>query len=306
MNTPHQQQQPHPTRRNSTCGLCDERGHNCRTCKSTILIVALNNAIEFSESCIGRIPDEGVIRARQILKNWLFVQDSSVIAGIRRQLMSVLTVRLSLVPSIRSEYVLDALCGYLFTGRARERMDTGYTAIPQREILLRNEVLMNMQFQFDMFQAGVEIYNNLRDRYLNSDVIGRRLIVSQISSEFDDNPRPSRDGRARWYHLFLNWADRRSAHPRIVPVVLFPEPAFVPASVPALTVHRRAPDATKGDVECVVCYETKGFSDSVVYECNHEMCVSCFDRYVSVTRVSELKCAMCRRQLVNVSREIGK
>jgi len=291
-----------PTRRNSTCGLCDERGHNCRTCKNPILIVALNNAIEFSESCIARIADEGIIHARQILKNWLFAHDSSVIGGIRRQIMSVLAVRLSLVTSIRAEYTLDTLCGYLFTCRSREMLSTNYTTIPQREILLRNDVLMNSQFQFEMFISSVEIYTNLRNRYLNSDVIGRRMIVAQINLVLDDNEH---DTRTRWYRLFLNWVDRRRVHPRIVPVVLFPDDEVVPP-VPALTVNRREPDASKIDFECVICYETKCFCESVVFNCKHEMCVSCFDMYVSVTLASQLKCALCREPLVAVSREIGK
>jgi hypothetical protein len=302
-----QQQQVQPTRRNTTCGLCDERGHNCRTCKSTLLIVALNSAIEYSELCIARTAEEGYL-ARQSLKNWLYVQDMSVIGGSRRQLMSVLSLRLSLVHNLRADaYAIDCLCGYLFTGRGRERHQTGYTAIPQREILLRNEVFMNVQFQFEMFHAGSEIYTNLRDRYLNSDVLGRRMLVAQINTEFEETTRDNHDGRTRWYHLFLNWVDRRRAHPRIVPRVLFFEEEEEVGVIPALTVHRRAPDATKIDVECVVCYEVKCFCESVVFECNHEMCVSCFDLYVlSVSSVSDMKCAICRHPLVSVSREIGK
>ena len=297
-------QQVQPTRRNTTCGLCDERGHNCRTCKSTLLIVALNSAIEYSELCIARTAEEGYL-ARQSLKNWLYVQDMSVIGGSRRQLMSVLSLRLSLVHNLRSDAnAIECLCGYLFTGRGRERHDTGYTAIPQREILLRNEVFMNVQFQFEMFQAGSEIYTNLRHRYLNSDVLGRRMLVAQINTEFEETNPDNHDGRTRWYHLFLNWV-RRRAHPHIVPRVLFPEEEE--GVIPALTVHRRAPDATKSDVECVVCYEVKCFCESVVFECNHEMCVSCFDLYVlSVSSVSDMKCAICRHPLVSVSREIGK
>ena len=296
MNTPTNTTQAN-IRRETTCGLCDERGHNCRTCKSTLLVVALNDAIYFSESCIARVADEGVQHARQILKGWIFMQDSAVIAGTRRQIMSVLALRLSLVRTMQDlDGAREALCIYLFTGRMRERVDTGYALIPRNEILLRNDILFEHQFEFEFLQSGVEIYTNLRERYLGSDTIGRRMVVAQVNNDFTDTT----DTRSRWYNLFLNWVNRRTQQhrvaPRIVPVVLFPQ----------VTVVRREPDVSMSDFECPVCYDVKSHSESVVYECRHCLCVSCYDSYVLSRSGGVLSCALCRVELSFVSREIGK
>ena len=55
--------------------------------------------------------------------------------------------------------------------------------------------------------------------------------------------------------------------------------------------------------ECPVCYDNKTPKEMVVYDCNHGLCISCYESYLSHLHRRVATCAMCRMPLTKVYRE---
>lgn len=60
--------------------------------------------------------------------------------------------------------------------------------------------------------------------------------------------------------------------------------------------------SNKGDnFECPICYEEVSDNQRITEGCGHEVCVSCFDRYLSGLDNKKPICCMCRSNITNIS-----
>jgi hypothetical protein len=49
--------------------------------------------------------------------------------------------------------------------------------------------------------------------------------------------------------------------------------------------------------ECIICYNQYNIKDGIIFECNHKMCIKCYQ--IILNNTSNLTCPICRRSLEN-------
>jgi len=114
---------------------------------------------------------------------------------------------------------------------------------------------------------------------ISNDPIERNLLLEQI------RPFNTIQGQRRLY-----------GDTQIYPYVVSPRKFEITTSIQA---------SNKGDnFECPICYDDVLDTQRITSNCCHDVCMSCFDTYLSGVRENDLKkpiCCMCRSNITNIS-----